>query len=142
MEGIWQRRCPIRRVASEPNRTMWALGRRFKRCSKLGHGALELYLGNRFYLDQTTPTPAIDLDDCLDSNGIAKPWASAVLDPFITCYCEISLSNRGESCFVTAALPRPRQSRAMAYRHGRIKAWLVLNPGARGVGRALLRGQL
>ena len=79
------------------------------------------FKGIGFVFSDRDPYAGIDLDDCLDPNGSAKPWASPILDQFTASHCEISPSHGGVKCFVIAALPG--QGKSVPYMDGRIEMY-------------------
>jgi hypothetical protein len=50
------------------------------------------------------PDAGIDLDDCIDDDGVPAEWALDVIAGFAT-YCEVSPSGRGFKLFVRGELP-------------------------------------
>src|SRR5690606_37862763 len=67
---------------------------------------------------------ALDLDDCLDAEGVAKPWARPLLDglELLDAYLEVSPRGRGLRAFVKAELPRAVKH-LLAPEGDKLEAW-------------------
>ena len=60
--------------------------------------------GIGFVFTEDDPFAGIDLDDCIDDDGVPEAWALEVIAGFAT-YCEVSPSGRGFKLFVRGELP-------------------------------------
>ena len=76
--------------------------------------------GIGFVFTRTDPFCGVDLDDCIDENGVFEPWAKQIIDRFST-YTEVSPSGRGVKLFLRGELPRRgnRKGRIEIYDHAR-----------------------
>jgi hypothetical protein len=63
------------------------------------------YAGLGFVFSVHDPFCGIDLDDCLDGDGILKPWGRAIVERFGDTYMEISPSGAGLKTWVRGAVP-------------------------------------
>jgi primase-polymerase (primpol)-like protein len=63
------------------------------------------YAGLGFVFVRHGGIVGIDLDDCLDSAGMAKSWARGVVDRFFDSYMEISPSGKGVKIWARGELP-------------------------------------
>jgi putative DNA primase/helicase len=60
--------------------------------------------GIGFVFTKDDPFAGIDLDDCLDDDGVPADWALDIIERLAT-YCEVSPSGRGFKLFVRGTLP-------------------------------------
>lgn len=67
--------------------------------------------GPGFVFSDKDPFCGIDLDNCLDQNGTAKPWAQRIIQAFSDTYMEISPSGRGVKIWCKAKLPGTGKSK-------------------------------
>jgi primase-polymerase (primpol)-like protein len=63
------------------------------------------YAGVGFVFVQGDQLVGIDLDDCLDSDGLPKNWAHGVIQRFFDTYMEISPSGQGIKIWAGGTLP-------------------------------------
>ncbi|MFN7939112.1 MAG: primase C-terminal domain-containing protein [Bryobacteraceae bacterium] len=61
--------------------------------------------GIGFVFADSDPFVGIDLDDCLDEQGMPKPWAQGIVERFADTYCEISPSGNGLKIWCRGILP-------------------------------------
>ncbi len=80
------------KLASSTDARTWTS---FERVSGCFHRAGSCYSGIGFVFSSADPFAGIDLDDCLDSQGNVKPWASSIVEQFADTYMEISPSGEG-----------------------------------------------
>jgi hypothetical protein len=65
----------------------------------------KFYAGVGYVISDADPFVGVDLDDCLESETVPKPWARGIVARFYDTYTEISPSGRGLKLFVRARLP-------------------------------------
>jgi putative DNA primase/helicase len=65
----------------------------------------ERYDGLGFVFSGEDPFVGIDLDDCLDENGMLKRWAQGVVERFSDTYIEVSPSGQGLKIWAKGHLP-------------------------------------
>ena len=63
------------------------------------------YAGLGFVLCKEDPLVGIDLDDCLTTDGVLKPWAMGIVERLSDTYVEISPSGCGLKSWVKGHLP-------------------------------------
>jgi primase-polymerase (primpol)-like protein len=69
------------------------------------HKSPQRYAGLGFVFVKGGGLAGIDLDDCLDSGGDVKKWASGVVERFFDSYMEISPSGRGLKIWARGSIP-------------------------------------
>ena len=90
------------KLASSTDSGTWTS---FEHVSGCFHRAGSCYSGIGFVFSSTDPFAGIDLDDCLDSLGKVKPWASSIVEQFADTYMEISPSGEGLKIWPRGKLP-------------------------------------
>jgi primase-polymerase (primpol)-like protein len=91
-----------RRRASSTDRSTWAS---FESVTNELQGAPNWYSGLGFVFSHDDPFCGIDLDDCLDAEGNAKPWSRGIVERFSDSYIEISPSGAGLKIWVRGSVP-------------------------------------
>jgi Primase C terminal 1 (PriCT-1) len=65
----------------------------------------KLYVGVGYVLSRSDPFVGVDLDDCLESESVPKPWVRGIVARFCDTYTEISPSGIGLKLFARGRLP-------------------------------------
>jgi hypothetical protein len=63
------------------------------------------WAGIGFVFSKENQFVGIDLDNCLEGDGILKPWACGIVERFSDSYCEISPSGVGLKIWARGSLP-------------------------------------
>lgn len=63
------------------------------------------WAGLAWFFSPADPFVGIDLDDCLDGDGLPLPWAQGVIAQFADTYMEVSPSGRGIKIWCRGKLP-------------------------------------
>jgi len=63
------------------------------------------WAGIGFVFTNSDPFVGIDLDNCLESDSMVKPWARGIVERFANTYCEVSPSGRGLKIWARGTLP-------------------------------------
>jgi len=90
------------RKASTVDPRTWAS---FDRAAEAWARAPKCYAGLGFVFVKGDGLTGIDLDDCLDSAELPKPWARGVVERFSDTYMEISPSGQGIKVWCRGELP-------------------------------------
>lgn len=75
------------------------------------------YNGLGFVFARGGGIAGIDLDDCLDEDGVLKPWAQGIIERFSDTYMETSPSEQGVKIWARGALPANLPGVAVADGH-------------------------